>query len=81
MFPIAIHKGSRNYIALTAVGLDKSKDCLHSLRSGGVTAAANNKVPDRLLQVHGRWASDKSKDGYIEDSLYNRLFVSRNLSI
>jgi len=81
VFPIVIHKGSRNYIALTAAGLDKSKDCLHNLRSGGVTAAANNKVPDRLLRVHGRWASDKSKDGYIEDSLYNRLFVSRNLSI
>jgi hypothetical protein len=77
VFPIVIHKGSRNYIALTAAGLDKSKDCLHNLRSGGVTAAANNKVPDRLLRVHGRWASD----GYIKDSLYNRLFVSRNLSI
>jgi hypothetical protein len=67
--------------ALTAVGLDKSKYFLHNLRSGGVTAAVNNKVPDRLLRVHGRWASDKSKDGYREDSLYNRLFVSRNLSI
>ena len=67
--------------ALTAVGLDKSKYFLHNLRSGGVTAAVNNKVSDRLLRVHGRWASDISKDGYIEDSLYNRLFVSRNLSI
>ena len=28
--------------ALSAIGLDKTKYCLHSLRSGGVSAAANN---------------------------------------
>ena len=64
---------------LVAIGLDKTKYCLHSLRSGGVSAAANNQVSDRLLRVHGRWATDKSKDGYIEHSLHNRLLVSRNL--
>ncbi len=28
---------------------------LHSLRSGGATAAANNGIPDRLFKRHGRW--------------------------
>ena len=67
--------------ALEVLGYDKSKYSLHSLRSGGVSAAASNKVSDRLLRAHGRWATDKSKDGYIEDSLSNRLLVSRNLNL
>ena len=31
---------------------------LHSLRSGGATAAAQMEVPERLIKVHGRWVSD-----------------------
>ena len=31
---------------------------LHSLRSGGATAAAMEQVPERLIKVHGRWVSD-----------------------
>ena len=60
------------------IGYDKTKFCLHSLRSGGVSVAAQNNVSDRLLRAHGRWVTDKSKDGYIEDSLYSKLAVSRN---
>ena len=67
--------------ALSDIGLDKTKYCLHSLRSGGVSAAANNQVSDRLLRVHGRWATNSSKDGYIEENLQNRLSVSRNLNL
>ena len=52
-----------------------------SLRRGGVSAAAKNNVSDRLLRAHGRWASDRSKDGYIQDELYNKLLVSRNLDL
>ena len=37
---------------------------LHSLRAGGVSAAANAKVPDRLFKRHGRWRSESTKDGY-----------------
>ena len=37
------------------IGLDVTKFGLHSLRSGGATAAANNGVPDRLFKRHGRW--------------------------
>lgn len=67
--------------SLKEIGLDSSKFCLHSLRSGGVTSASNNKVPDRLLKVHGRWVTDKAKDGYIKDSLEQKIFVSMNLGL
>ena len=54
---------------------------LHSLRSGGATAAANLGVPDRLFKRHGRWRSDMSKDGYVKDNLFKRMLVSKNLGI
>ena len=59
-----------------------SPDCnvgLHSFRSGGATAAANANVNERCLKKHGRWKSDSSKDGYIVDSIQNRLQVSQVL--
>ena len=37
---------------------------LHSLRSGGATAAANFGVNERCLQRHGRWKSTSSKNMY-----------------
>ncbi|KAJ8313640.1 hypothetical protein KUTeg_008201 [Tegillarca granosa] len=37
---------------------------LHSLRSGGVTVAANHGVNERCLKRHRRWKCDVSKDGY-----------------
>ena len=54
---------------------------LHSLRAGGASAAANAGVSDRLFKRHGRWRSDNAKDGYVEDSLDNRLSVTRRLGI
>ena len=62
-------------------GLDPKNFGLHSARSGGATSAANNGVPDRLFIRHGRWKSDKAKDGYIKDSLSKLLSVSRNLGL
>jgi len=53
----------------------------HSLRSGGATTAANAGVPDRLFKKHGRWKSENAKDGYIEDSLEQRLSVTKSLGI
>ena len=53
----------------------------HSVRSGGATAAANARVPDRLFKCHGRWASEWAKDGYVQDSLSSRLSVSKALGI
>lgn len=67
--------------ALCQAGFDKSKFGLHSLRSGGVTQAAHNRIPERLLKAHGRWKSDLSKDGYIKENLYNRLSVTNNLNL
>lgn len=66
---------------LTVLGLDSSKFCLHSLRSGGTTAAAANNISDRLIKEHGRWKTDFSKDGYIQDTISNQLSVSANLGI
>lgn len=54
---------------------------VHSLRSGGATAAANAGIADRLFKRHGRWSSDGAKDGYVKDDLQKRLAVSRSLGI
>ena len=66
---------------LSAVGLDKRKFGVHSLRSGGALAAANAGVPDRMFQRHGRCQSEDAKDGYIQDALDERLTVSCNLGL
>ena len=47
---------------------DISSYCLHSIRAGGASAAANNGVKDRMFKRHGRWISDSAKDGYIKDN-------------
>ncbi|XP_046567698.1 uncharacterized protein LOC124276085 [Haliotis rubra] len=52
-----------------------------SLRSGGATAAANNGIPDRMFKRHGRWRSEKAKDGYVKDKLENRIKVSLSLGL
>ena len=66
---------------LSLLGLDKSKFGLHSLRSGGASAAANAGVPDRWFKRHGRWRSENAKDGYVKDKLESRLEVSRKLGL
>ena len=53
----------------------------HSLRAGGATAAAAAGVPDQLFKKYGRWKSDSAKDGYIEDSLAERLSVTQKLGL
>lgn len=60
---------------------DVSSIGTHSLRSGGATAAARAGIPDRLFKRHGRWRSEKAKDGYIQDSMADRLSVSQSLGI
>ena len=54
---------------------------LHSMRSGGATAAANSDINDRVWKRHGRWKSDSSKDGYVVDSVDKRLQVSKNFGL
>ena len=63
------------------LGLDKSKFGLHSLRSGGATAAANAGVSDRLFKKHGRWKTDTAKDGYVKEDINERISVSKHLGI
>lgn len=67
--------------AISTIGLDKSRYGLHSLRAGGASKAANNDIPDRLFKAHGRWSSEKAKDGYILDDVSHKLIVSFNLGI
>ena len=63
------------------IGLDKSKFGIHSLRRGGATAACAAGISDRVFKKHGRWKSDKAKDGYVKESLNEKLSVSLNLGI
>jgi hypothetical protein len=63
-----------------AVGIAKPVG-LHSLRIGGATAAAGNGVPERLVQAHGRWASQAVARGYMRAGQEERLGVSRQLGL
>ena len=54
---------------------------LHSFRAGGATSAANAQVPNRCWKQHGRWQLEATKDGYVDDSIGNLLFVSQSLGI
>ena len=60
---------------------DVSGICLHSLRAGGATAAANAGINDTLFKRHGRWLSENAKDGYIKDNFQSVLSVSKSLGI
>ncbi|XP_068673188.1 integrase/recombinase xerD homolog [Montipora foliosa] len=70
--------------ALKALGYNSKLFGLHSLRSGGATAAVtspSDPVSDRLLKLHGRWKSDYAKDLYIQEDISARLSVSSSLGI
>ena len=60
---------------LEKVGLPKGCFGLHSLKSGGATAAGN-VVPERLIQKHGRWKAGSSKNRYIHE-LYLRNVANK----
>ena len=66
---------------LVELGHSPDKFGLHSLRVGGATAAANVGVQDHLFKRHGRWRSERAKDGYVEDSTEKRLLVSQQLGL
>ena len=53
----------------------------HSLRAGGASAAAENGVPDRQISKHGRWKSENARNGYILDTVQNRLEISKKLGL
>ena len=54
---------------------------LHGLRAGGASTSSSNNVHDRLISKHGRWRSDKARDGYIRPTLQEKLFVTKNLGL
>ena len=67
---------------INSLGYDGRKFGLHSFRAGGATSAANNPdLPERLFKRHRRWRSERAKDGYIKESVENRLKVSKSLGL
>ena len=66
---------------LASIGLDPTKFGIHSLRSGGDSAAANLGVNDRLFKKHGWRKSDKVKDSYVHEDIESKLSVLRNLAL
>ena len=67
--------------SLVELGFPKSSYGLHSLISCGASAAANAGFSDRLFKRHGRWKSDRAKDGYVKDSIISLLSLSRSLGL
>ena len=66
---------------LANIGLDPKKFGLHSLRSGGASAAANLGETTDYFKKHGRWKPDKVKDSYVHEDIESKLSVSRNLGL
>ena len=64
---------------LSDLGLNPKAYGLHSLRAGGASICANRGTVDRLWKRHGRWTSEKAKDGYVSDDLKQRLAVALNM--
>ena len=60
-------------------GLDSSLFGIHSLRSGGASAAAVLGVPDRLFQRYGGWHSEKARNNYVEESLDSLPLMSKSM--
>ena len=70
--------------SLKQLGYNPDDYGLHSLRSGGITSVVRNScnsVSERLLKMHGRWKTDAAKDMYVEESLDNRLQVTKFLGL
>ena len=61
------------------IGLNNKDYGLHSPRVGVATAAENLGLNDRLFKKHGRWKSEKVKDGYVHENLDSLLLVPKNL--
>ena len=51
------------------------------LRSGGASQAAASGVAERIISKHGRWRSERARNAYLEDTIENRLTVSRSLGL
>ena len=67
--------------ALEKLGLRSSDFGLHSLRSGGCSMATHFGVKEKLIKKHGRWKSERVKDGYTHPTLKELLLISKNLGL
>ena len=77
------YDGLSSYVALAQPMTDfctVSKGC-SVFCSFAVVRNSRNSIPERLLKIHGRWKSDSAKDMYIEQSLENRLRVTKYLGL
>ena len=63
------------------IGLNSQEYGLHSLHSGGASAASQKGVSDRLISAHGGWRSESSCNGYIRDNQKTLLSVSKALEL
>ena len=64
---------------LWRIWFPKGDYLLHSLRSGGPSAAVIAGIKDHLLKRHGRRVCETVRDRYVEDNLDNLLSASRKL--
>ena len=63
---------------LKTEGLYSKQYSVHSLRSGGASAATALGVPDRLFQRHlGGWRSEAAKNNYLKETLDSLLLVTK----
>lgn len=67
--------------ALKPIVPDIASYGLHSLRSGGATAAHNAQVPPVLISKHGRWKTEQSRNKYLKNSLQINLLPSMSIGI
>ena len=63
------------------LGLSSENYGLHSMRAGGCTMATHLGVKETFIKKHGRWKSDRVKDGYTHPTLNDLLLVSQNLGL
>ena len=78
--PISYTTNRQNLLkVIKAVGLIWKDYGLHSVRAGEASLAANKGIQERLFKRHGRWKSDRTKDGHVEDHLKMLLPVLKNL--
>ena len=56
------------------------KITLHCFRAAGVTEATRaGGAPDRVIQAHGRWKTEKVKNGYLMDDEKLKLGVTKGM--
>ncbi|XP_038071255.1 uncharacterized protein LOC119740121 [Patiria miniata] len=67
--------------ALRPIVPDVATYGLHSLRSGGASAAFNANVPPFLISKQGRWKTESARNVYFQLDNKSNLLATRNLGI